>query len=127
MKKNQCKQLKKRPSGRFYEKRFLSRKRSSIIKQPSSDGVEYLFLKLSRAWPTMILIRRGFYLIAGFTFPGFWMIHASGYGAIVYQPIQHYINTPAVGWPSLITATLIYLAAMVSFEACWRLLKNTRP
>jgi len=75
----------------------------------------------------MILIRRGFYLIAGFTFPGFWMIHASGYGAIVYQPIQHFFHTATVGWPSLITATLIYLAAMGCFEACWRLLKNTRP
>ena len=75
----------------------------------------------------MILIRRGFYLIAGFTFPGFWMIHASGYSAIIYQPIQHFFHTSAVGWPSLITATLIYLAAMGCFEACWRLLINTRP
>jgi len=75
----------------------------------------------------MLLFRRGFYLLAGFTFPGFWMLHASGAGAGLYQPIQHLCHTSATGWPSLLTACLLYLAAMGCFEVCWRLLKNARP
>lgn len=75
----------------------------------------------------MSFLRRGFYLIVGFTFPGFWMFHASGFGAALYRPIQTLFQSTAMGWPSLITAILLYLAAICCFEACWRLLKNTHP
>jgi hypothetical protein len=75
----------------------------------------------------MLVLRRGFYLIVGFTFPGFWLFHAAGYGASLYRPIQLLFQSTAVGWPSLITATLLYLAIIGCFEACWRLLKHVQP
>ncbi len=75
----------------------------------------------------MTLLRRGFYLIVGFTFPGFWMFHASGFYAHLYRPIQTLFHSPAIGWPSLITALLIYLAAIVCFEICYRLLQSSHP
>ena len=75
----------------------------------------------------MILLRRGFYLIVGFTFPGFWMLHASGFGAHLYRPIQQLFQTSAVGWPSLVTAASCYGAAILCFELCWRLIKDAQP
>ncbi|ADW17112.1 hypothetical protein Despr_0938 [Desulfobulbus propionicus DSM 2032] len=75
----------------------------------------------------MALLRRGFYLIVGCTFPGFWMLHASGFGAALFRPIQQWCHSTAVGWPSLVTAVLLYLTAICCFEFCWRLLKNTHP
>lgn len=75
----------------------------------------------------MSIIRRGFYLILGFTFPGFWAIHASGYAAFLYTPLQKLFGIEGSGWLSLLTASLIYLAATVIFETCYQLLKNSRP
>lgn len=76
---------------------------------------------------TMTIVRRGFYLIVGFTFPGFWMLHASGFGAHLYRPIQQLLQTSSVGWPSLVTATVCYGTAILCFEICWRLIKNAQP
>jgi hypothetical protein len=62
-------------------------------------------------------LRRWFYLLIGFTFPGFWMMHASGFWNILYQPVQRLLHTESVGWPSLLTASLIYLGIIASVEA----------
>ena len=75
----------------------------------------------------MTLIRRAFYLIAGFTFPGFWAFHAAGYGGFLYRPVQRLFHTEATGWPSLLSIILLYLFAVALFEVCWRLVKNSRP
>jgi len=55
------------------------------------------------------------------------MLHASGFGAALFRPIQQWCHSTAVGWPSLVTAVLLYLTAICCFEFCWRLLKNTHP
>lgn len=65
----------------------------------------------------MPLLRRAFYLLIGFTFPGFWMLHASGWASGLYKPIQRLCATTAVGWPSLLTASLLYGALILCFEA----------
>lgn len=75
----------------------------------------------------MTFIRRCFYLIVGIAFPGFWFYHASGFGAHLYRPIQNLFHSQAVGWPSLITALFLYLAAILCFELCYRLLKAAHP
>ena len=75
----------------------------------------------------MLLIRRGFYLILGFTFPGFWTLHASGLFAILYKPIQWLFGTRATGWPSFITAATVYLLAALVFESAYRLLRKYQP
>lgn len=75
----------------------------------------------------MTILRRGFYLIIGFTFPGFWMLHASGFGTFLYRPIQLMFHTSAIGWPSLVTALLCYSMAIFCFEACRRLMRGAQP
>lgn len=75
----------------------------------------------------MILIRRGFYLILGITFPGFWAFHASGYAAFLYQPLQKLLGISGSGWLSLLTTTLIYSFTAVVFEVCYQLLHRNRP
>lgn len=65
----------------------------------------------------MSILRRGFYLLIGFTFPGFWMLHASGWAAGLYKPVQILFATTAVGWPSLLTASLLYGSLMLFFES----------
>jgi len=62
-----------------------------------------------------------------FSFPGFWMLHASGFGAHLYRPLQLLFHTSAVGWPSLVSAALCYGAVILCFEICWRLMKNAQP
>lgn len=64
----------------------------------------------------MPLLRRGFYLLIGFTFPGFWLLHASGLLAWLYHPLQRLFHTKAALWPSLITAVLLYLGVVLCFE-----------
>ncbi|MGD9949230.1 MAG: hypothetical protein AB7U29_12230 [Desulfobulbus sp.] len=64
----------------------------------------------------MHLLRRGFYLLIGFTFPGFWVLHASGLIAVLYKPLQLLFHTKAAGWPALITASLLYLGMIACFE-----------
>ncbi|MBM9536960.1 hypothetical protein [Desulfobulbus alkaliphilus] len=75
----------------------------------------------------MTLIRRTFYLLIGLTFPAFWISHASGWGAFLYRPIQQLFATSASGWPSLISAGLLYLLLIFCFESLYRLLKQHRP
>ncbi len=62
--------------------------------------------------------------MTGFTFPGFWMLHASGFWSVLYKPLQWMLHTQAVGWPSLITASLLYLCLIFCFEALRLLLAN---
>ena len=64
----------------------------------------------------MSLLRRGFYLMIGFTFPGFWLLHASGLLAWLYGPLQRLFHTKATAWPALVTASLLYLGAVLLFE-----------
>lgn len=75
----------------------------------------------------MGFLRRGFYLLLGFTFPGFWLFHADGLLASLYLPLQKIFHTQATGWPSFITASLLYIATIVLFEFLARVLKNARP
>jgi len=75
----------------------------------------------------MGFIRRGFYLFLGFTFPGFWLFHAGGLLSALYLPLQQLFHTKTTGWPSLITALLLYLATIVLFELCTRALRNVHP
>lgn len=75
----------------------------------------------------MSIFRRGFYLLLGFTFPGFWAIHASGYASFLYSPLQKLFGIEGSGWLSFLTASFIYIGAAVIFEVCYQLIKNTRP
>ncbi len=75
----------------------------------------------------MGFLRRAFYLLLGFTFPGFWLFHAGGLLASLYLPLQTLFHTKATGWPSFITASLLYIAAIILFEFLARVLKNARP
>ncbi len=75
----------------------------------------------------MNTIRQGFYLLLGCTFPGFWAFHASGLWAALYRPLQIISNSEATGWPSFITAALLYTCTAVVFECLYRLLKDARP
>jgi len=72
-------------------------------------------------------LRQGFYLLLGFTFPGFWIFHTGGFWSVLYRPIQMITGSEATGWPSFITACLIYFAAILVFECSHRLLKNAHP
>ncbi|MGE4560789.1 MAG: hypothetical protein AB7E77_11350 [Desulfobulbus sp.] len=74
----------------------------------------------------MHLLRRGFYLLVGFTFPGFWMLHASGLLDGLYKPLQMLFHTKAVGWPSLVTASLLYLGMIACFELPRHLFNNIK-
>ncbi len=69
----------------------------------------------------MNFIRQGFYLLLGFTFPGFWIFHASGFWSVLYRPIQMITGSEGTGWPSFITAGLVYLSMTIVFEYCYRL------
>lgn len=75
----------------------------------------------------MDTIRRGFYLLVGFTFPGFWVMHASGFMKSCYEPIQRIIGSESAGWPSFISASLIYLAVIIFYEGSYWLLKKHHP
>ena len=73
------------------------------------------------------LLRQGFYLLLGMSFPAFWIFHASGFWALLYRPLQLISGTDATGWPSLVTAALLYLVLVVIFECLYRVLKNAHP
>ena len=75
----------------------------------------------------MKVLRQSFYLVLGFTFPGFWIFHANGFWSVLYRPIQLISGSEATGWPSFFSACLIYLTAVLVFESCYRLLKNAQP
>jgi len=72
-------------------------------------------------------MRRGFYLILGFTFPGFWTFHAGGFASWLYRPLQTLSGTETTGWPSFITACLIYTGLTVLFELFARAWSNAHP
>lgn len=72
-------------------------------------------------------MRRGFYLILGFTFPGFWTFHAGGFASWLYRPLQTLCKTEATGWPSFITAFLIYIGLTVFVELFARAWSVTHP
>ena len=44
------------------------------------------------------------------------MLHASGWAAGLYHPVQQLFATTAVGWPSLLTASLLYGGLVLCFE-----------
>jgi hypothetical protein len=61
------------------------------------------------------------------SFPAFWIFHASGFWSVLYRPIQLLTGTRTTGWPSLITACLVYAAVAAVFECMYRVLKNAQP
>ncbi len=75
----------------------------------------------------MKFIRQSFYLILGLTFPGFWVVHASGFAAALYLPIQRLTHAASTTWPSLFTAVLLYAGATIIFECLYRVVKNAHP
>lgn len=75
----------------------------------------------------MGFVRRGFYLILGFTFPGFWVFHASGFLSVLYRPLQLVFNTETTGWPSFISACTLYIGLTVLFELFFKAWKNVHP
>lgn len=75
----------------------------------------------------MTTLRRAFYLLVGLTFPGFWILHAAGFASFLYLPLQRLLHTRASGWPSLLTALLLYGAVIACFEALMRARKQIQP
>lgn len=75
----------------------------------------------------MTSLRRAFYLLIGLTFPGFWILHASGFAAFLYQPLQRFLHTASSGWPSLVTALLLYGCMIACFEVLMRARKQIQP
>ncbi len=75
----------------------------------------------------MTSLRRGFYLLLGFTFPFFWAVHATGFLAAIYRPLQHLFATSGTGWPSLVTASLLYCGAVGVFELLLRGREDITP
>lgn len=75
----------------------------------------------------MKLLRQVFYLLLGMSFPAFWIFHASGLWEILYRPLQFLTGTQKTGWPSFLTACLVYAAVTAVFECMYRLLKNAQP
>ena len=72
-------------------------------------------------------MRRGFYLILGLTFPGFWAFHAGGLLSVLYRPLQNLFGIETSGWLSFITACLLYTFLTVIFELFSRAWKNVHP
>ena len=79
------------------------------------------------AGQAMRFIRQSFYLVLGLTFPGFWMLHASGFAAALYRPVQRLIHADSPTWPSLLTALLLYGAITAIFECLCRVIRNAHP
>lgn len=73
------------------------------------------------------MVRRWFYLMLGFSFPTFWAFHSIGTLKILYQPIQWIASTEKTGWPSFITANLLYAVIIVIFEVIYRVRKEISP
>ncbi len=72
-------------------------------------------------------MRRGFYLILGFTFPGFWAFHSSGLLSWLYLPLQNFFGIETTGWLSFFTACLLYIFLTVVFESFSKAWKNVHP
>ncbi len=75
----------------------------------------------------MKFIRQSFYLILGLTFPGFWALHASGFAAALYLPLQRLTHAASPTWPSFLTALLLYGAVTALFEWLYRVIRNAHP
>lgn len=75
----------------------------------------------------MKMLRSMCYLVLGFTFPLFWMYHAAGLWSFLYKPIQLLLGIEISGWPSFITAFLLYATGCLVLELFFRLLKNAQP
>ncbi len=75
----------------------------------------------------MRFIRQSFYLVLGLTFPAFWAVHASGFAAALYLPIQRVTHAASSTWPSLLTAVLLYGAITALFECLYRVIRNAHP
>ena len=75
----------------------------------------------------MSLIKRSFYILLGFSFPFYWMFHATGFADIFYKPIQFIASTENTTWPSFITATLTYVGLVVLIERLNRRRKSFNP
>lgn len=69
-------------------------------------------------------MRKWFYLLMGFTFPFFWTAHSMGKLKALYYPIQKIASTTSTGWPSFISASILYIIVGVVFEATYRARKN---
>ncbi len=72
-------------------------------------------------------MRKWFYLLLGFTFPFFWTFHATGMMKILYLPIQKLASTTSAGWPSFVSACLLYGISALIFELTYRVRKNLSP
>lgn len=75
----------------------------------------------------MSLLRRSFYLMLGFSFPFFWVMHATGFLNVLYLPIQKIFSTQSSGWPSLLSAILLYICVTVMFEFLSRAKQDIIP
>lgn len=73
------------------------------------------------------MLRRWFYLVLGFTFPFFWAFHDAGMLKVLYSPLQLLASTSRTGWPSFVTAGLLYTAIAFIFEIMYRLRRNISP
>ena len=69
-------------------------------------------------------MRKWFYLLMGFTFPFFWTFHSMGKMKVLYYPIQKMTSTTSTGWPSFVSASLLYIVVCIAFEATYRARKN---
>jgi hypothetical protein len=73
------------------------------------------------------MLRRWFYLLLGFTFPFFWAFHDAGMLKVLYFPLQVLASTSSTGWPSFVTAFLLYLVLGMVFEIMYRIRKDISP
>lgn len=73
------------------------------------------------------MLRRWFYLVLGFTFPFFWAFHDAGMLKVLYLPLQLLASTSRTGWPSFVTASLLYTSVALIFEIMHRVRKNISP
>jgi hypothetical protein len=72
-------------------------------------------------------IKRIFYMLLGFSFPFYWMFHATGFADIFYKPIQLVASTESTIWPSFITASLMYVGLVVLIERLYGRRENFNP
>lgn len=88
---------------------------------------KYVAIRKNGKCLEMTTLRRGFYLLLGFTFPFFWAFHATGFMAVLYRPLQHLFATAGTGWPSLVTASMLYCGAAGLFELLFRVRGDITP
>ena len=69
-------------------------------------------------------MRKWFYLITGILFSFFWTFHSMGKLKALYHPIQKIAGTTSTGWPSFITASLLFMVVGIVFEITYRARKN---